>query len=98
MAEPLDNPVVAAKRRATVSMSARDLVSSNPALKMEAVMTPQESDLITILLDRLHKTEGQPQDPEAATLVRETTAVAGCALFPRANRADPGSEPARCAE
>jgi uncharacterized protein len=38
-------------------------------------MTPQESDLITTLLDGLHKTEGQPQDPEAATLIRETTAV-----------------------
>jgi len=38
-------------------------------------MTPQERDLTTILLDRLNKIEGQPKDPEAETLVRETTAV-----------------------
>ena len=37
-------------------------------------MTPQERDLITILLDRLNKTEGQLRDPEAETLIRETTA------------------------
>ena len=36
-------------------------------------MTPQERDLITILLDRLNKTEGQLRDPEAETLIRETT-------------------------
>ncbi len=36
-------------------------------------MISQESDLITILLDRLHKTEGQAMDPEAETLIRETT-------------------------
>jgi hypothetical protein len=29
-------------------------------------MTRQERDLITILLDRLSKTEGQPKDTEAA--------------------------------
>ena len=62
-------------------------------------MTPQESHLITILIDRLHKTEGQPQDPEAATLIRETTAASPDAPYSnRANRADPGSEPALCAE
>jgi uncharacterized protein len=38
-------------------------------------MTPQERDLITILLDRLNKTEGQLRDPEAETLIREATAV-----------------------
>jgi hypothetical protein len=38
-------------------------------------MTPQERDLITILLGRLNKIKGQPQDPEAETLVRETIAV-----------------------
>jgi uncharacterized protein len=36
-------------------------------------MTPQERDLITIFLDRLHKTEGQLRDPEAEALIRETT-------------------------
>jgi uncharacterized protein len=36
-------------------------------------MTPQERALITILLDRLNKTEGQLKDPEAETLIRETT-------------------------
>jgi uncharacterized protein len=34
-------------------------------------MTPQERDLITILLDRLNRTEGHPKDPEAETLIRE---------------------------
>lgn len=38
-------------------------------------MTPQERDVTTILLDRLNKIESQPKDPEAETLVRETTAV-----------------------
>src|SRR2546430_4622621 len=38
-------------------------------------MTPQERDLTTILLDRLNKIEGQPKDPAAETLIRETTAV-----------------------
>ena len=38
-------------------------------------MTPAERDLATILLDRLNKIEGQPRDPEAETLIRETTAV-----------------------
>jgi hypothetical protein len=38
-------------------------------------MTPQERDLIAILLGRLNKIKGQPQDPEAETLVRETIAV-----------------------
>jgi uncharacterized protein len=37
-------------------------------------MTPQERDLITTLFDRLNKTEGQLRDPEAETLIRETTA------------------------
>jgi len=36
-------------------------------------MTPQEKDLITILLDRLNKTEGQ-KDPEAEALIRQATA------------------------
>jgi len=38
-------------------------------------MTPAERDLTTILLDRLNKVEGQPRDPEAETLIRETMAV-----------------------
>jgi uncharacterized protein len=42
--------------------------------RWKAFMTPQERDLITILLDRLNKTEGQLRDPEAETLIRETTA------------------------
>jgi len=37
-------------------------------------MTPHERDLTTILIDRLSKTEGQPKDSEAETLIRETTA------------------------
>ena len=37
-------------------------------------MTPQERDLTTILLDRLSKTEGQPKDTEAETLIQKTTA------------------------
>lgn len=37
-------------------------------------MTPQEKDLITILLDRLNKTESHPKDPEAETLIREMAA------------------------
>jgi uncharacterized protein len=41
---------------------------------MEALMTPQERDLTTILLDRLSKTEGHPKDIEAETLIRDTTA------------------------
>jgi uncharacterized protein len=36
-------------------------------------MTPQERDLITILLDRLNKTQGQLRNPEAETLIRGTT-------------------------
>jgi uncharacterized protein len=36
-------------------------------------MTPQERALITLLLDRLNKTEGHSKDPEAETLIRETT-------------------------
>ena len=34
-------------------------------------MTPQERALITLLLDRLNKTEGHSKDPEAETLIRE---------------------------
>ena len=37
-------------------------------------MTPQEREMITILLDRLNKTEGQLRDPEAEKLIREMTA------------------------
>jgi hypothetical protein len=37
-------------------------------------MTPQERDLTTLLLNRLSKTEGQPKDIEAETLIRDTTA------------------------
>jgi hypothetical protein len=41
---------------------------------MEGPHDPQERDLTTILLDRLNKIEGQRKDPEAETLIRETTA------------------------
>ncbi len=34
-------------------------------------MTPQEKDMITQLLDRLKQAGGQPQDPEAAALIRQ---------------------------
>jgi hypothetical protein len=61
-------------------------------------MTLQEKDLTTNLLDRLNMTEGQ-KDPEAEPLIRRATRrAARCALFSGANRADPGSEPAQCAE
>jgi hypothetical protein len=39
--------------------------------RWKAIMTPQERDLITILLDRLNRTEGHPKDPEAEALIRE---------------------------
>ncbi len=55
-------------------MSALAFVSSNAGSeRWEARMISQESDLITILLDRLRKTEGRAMDPEAETLIRETT-------------------------
>ncbi len=41
---------------------------------MEGPHDTQERDLTTILLDRLSKTEGQPKDTEAETLIRDTTA------------------------
>jgi uncharacterized protein len=37
-------------------------------------MTPQETALVTTLLDRLKTTGGEPKDPDAETLIRETTA------------------------
>jgi hypothetical protein len=44
------------------------------AQSWKAFMTPQERDLTTLLLNRLNKTEGQPKDTEAETLIRDTTA------------------------
>src|SRR5262244_3077171 len=37
-------------------------------------MTPQERDLITTLLDRLKSAGGQPKDPEADQLIKQTVA------------------------
>jgi len=38
-------------------------------------MTPHETALVTILLERLKKVDSAPQDPEAETLIRQTTAA-----------------------
>ena len=37
-------------------------------------MTPQERDLLTTLLSRLKNAAGQPKDPEADALIRQTVA------------------------
>jgi uncharacterized protein len=37
-------------------------------------MTPHETALVTTLLERLKKTESPDKDPEAETLIRQTTA------------------------
>ena len=37
-------------------------------------MTPHETALVTVLLERLKKIESTPNDPEAETLIRESTA------------------------
>lgn len=37
-------------------------------------MTPHETALVTILLERLKKVDSAPMDPEAETLIRQTTA------------------------
>ena len=37
-------------------------------------MTPHETALVTILLERLKKTDSPDKDPEAETLIRHTTA------------------------
>jgi hypothetical protein len=36
-------------------------------------MTPHETALVTVLLERLKKTESPSKDPEAETLIRQTT-------------------------
>jgi hypothetical protein len=36
-------------------------------------MTPHETALVTVLLERLKKTESASKDPEAETLIRQTT-------------------------
>ena len=38
-------------------------------------MTPQETALVTTLLERLKTTGGQPKDPEAETLIRQATST-----------------------
>ena len=37
-------------------------------------MTPHETALVTVLLERLRKIDTAPNDPEADTLIRESTA------------------------
>src|SRR5881227_1387961 len=37
-------------------------------------MTPHEKALVTVLLERLKKTDSSDKDPEAETLIRQTTA------------------------
>ena len=37
-------------------------------------MTPRETALVIVLLERLKKIDGAPNDPEAETLIRESTA------------------------
>ena len=37
-------------------------------------MTPHETALVTILLERLKKVDSAPQEPEAEMLIRQTTA------------------------
>jgi uncharacterized protein len=37
-------------------------------------MTPHETALVSILLERLKKIESTPKDPDADTLIRQTTA------------------------
>jgi len=37
-------------------------------------MTPHETALVTVLLERLKKVNSAPKDPEAETLIRQTTA------------------------
>jgi len=44
-------------------------------------MTPQETALVTTLLERLKTTGGQLKDPEAAALVRQTTAEQADAAY-----------------
>jgi hypothetical protein len=58
-------------------------------------MTPHETALLTILLERLKKTDSPDKDAEAETLIRQTTAEQPGCLSSRADRADPGFEFAR---
>jgi uncharacterized protein len=37
-------------------------------------MTPHETALVTVLLERLHKVDSAPDDPDAEALIRESTA------------------------
>ena len=41
--------------------------------RIGAFMTPQETSLVTALLERLKTTGGQLKDPEAEALIRQTT-------------------------
>src|SRR6266571_1290181 len=53
--------------------------SCSPGL--EPSMTPQETSLVTALLERLKTTDGQIKDPEAEMLIRQTTAEQADAAY-----------------
>ncbi len=44
-------------------------------------MTPQETALVTILLERLKITNSPDKDPEAETMIRQTTAEQPAAVY-----------------
>src|SRR6266851_2567257 len=48
---------------------------------LEPFMTPQETSLVTKLLERLKTTDGQLKDPEAEALIRQTTAEQADAAY-----------------
>jgi len=48
---------------------------------LEPFMTPQETSLVTALLERLKTTDGQIKDPEAEMLIRQTTAEQADATY-----------------
>src|SRR5205823_8308562 len=47
---------------------------NNCSIDWSLSMTPHETALVTILLERLKKTDSPDKDPEAETLIRQTTA------------------------
>ena len=49
--------------------------------RIGAFMTPQETSLVTALLERLKTTDGQIKDPEAEMLIRQTTAEQADAAY-----------------
>src|SRR6266700_4748873 len=48
---------------------------------LEPFMTPQETSLVTALLERLKAADGQIKDPEAEMLIRQTTAEQADAAY-----------------